>query len=104
MQLLKVPLTDEIVLGVVGELQFEVFQYRLQSEYGAAVNLQRLPYQLARWVGNASPETLARLRSFVVKDEDGQTVVLFENEYTLNYVKNNNPSVKLYTLEELPVV
>ena len=103
-QVFKVPGTDEIILGVVGELQFEVFQHRLQSEYGAAVNLQRLPYHLARWVMDADPETLSRLRSFVVKDANDKTVLLFENEYSLNYVKNNNPSVTLYTLEECPVV
>ena len=103
-QIFKVPRTEEIILGVVGELQFEVFQHRLQSEYGAAVNLQRLPYQLARWVMNPDPETLSRLRSFVVKDEKDQTVILFENEFSLNYAKDKNPSVTLSTLEECPTV
>ena len=102
-QVFKVPGTDEIVLGVVGELQFEVFQQRLQSEYGAPVNLQRLPYHLARWAVDGDPAAVARLRSFVVKDTIGQTVLLFENEYSLNYVKNNNPSVALYALEDCPV-
>jgi peptide chain release factor 3 len=101
-QIFKVPRTEEIILGVVGELQFEVFQHRLQSEYGAAVNLQRLPYQLARWVMDPDPETLSRLRSFIVKDGNDQTVILFENEFSLNYAKDKNPSLPLYSLEECP--
>jgi len=89
---------------VVGELQFEVFQYRLRAEYGVAVSLQRLPYQLARWTTEADPKKLSRLYSFVVKDERNQNVVLFESEHSLNYVRNNNPSLDLYTLEEWPIV
>ncbi len=103
-QVFKVPGTDEIILGVVGELQFEVFQYRLRAEYGVVVNLQRLPYQLARWTTEADPEKLSRLYSFVVKDERNQNVVLFESEHSLNYVRNNNPSLDLYALEEWPIV
>jgi peptide chain release factor 3 len=99
-QVFKVPGSDEIILGVVGELQFEVFQYRLQSEYGVDVNLKRLPYQLARWVKETDPEKLSRLHSFIVHDAEGQKVVLFESEYSLSYVKNNNPSINFLTQEE----
>jgi len=81
-------------------LQFEVFQYRLQSEYGVDVNLKRLPYQLARWVKETDPEKLSRLHSFIVHDAEGQKVVLFESEYSLSYVKNNNPSINFLTQEE----
>jgi peptide chain release factor 3 len=99
-QVFKVPGRDEIILGVVGELQFEVFQYRLQSEYGVEVNLKRLPYQLARWVRETDPEKLSRLHSFIVHDSDGQKVVLFESEYSLAYVQNNNPSIDFLSREE----
>ncbi len=99
-QLYWVPGTEEIILGVVGELQFEVFQYRLQEEYGVKINLRRLSYQLARWVKDPEPELLHSLRGFVVRDERGETVVLFENEFYLDLALKRNPNAALYTLEE----
>jgi len=95
-QIYQIPDTGQILLGVVGELQFEVFQYRLKNEYGADVLLQRLPYQLARWV----KEPVSSPGGLFVKDEDGNTVVLFENEFSLGWAKKENPSVNLYTAEE----
>lgn len=88
--------TGEILLGVVGELQFEVFQYRLKNEYGADVLLQRLPYHLARWV----KEPVTSLGGMLVKDEDENSVVLFENEFSLKWAKKKNPAVSFYTPEE----
>ncbi|MDW7684992.1 MAG: peptide chain release factor 3 [Bacillota bacterium] len=97
-QIYSVPGREEIILGVVGELQFEVFRYRLESEYGVDVVMQRLPYQLARWVR----EPASGLGGFLVKDNNGNSVVLFENDFSLQWAKNKNPSVNFYSLEELP--
>lgn len=97
-QIYKVPGRDEVVLGVVGELQFEVFQYRLKSEYGVDVVMQRLPYQLARWV----KEPPSNLGGFMVKDEDGNSVFLYDNAFSLDWAKRRNPAVTFYALEELP--
>ncbi len=90
--------TEDIILGVVGELQFDVFKHRLKSEYGVDVGMQRLPYQLARWV----KEPPSSLGGYMVKDEDGNSVLLYENEFSLDWAKRRNPSVTFYTLEELP--
>jgi len=89
---------EEIILGVVGELQFEVFQFRLKSEYGVEVVMQRLPYQRARWVKNP-PSNLA---GFKVKDEEGNLVFLYDNDFSLEWTIRRNPSVDFYALEELP--
>ncbi|MCR3921507.1 MAG: peptide chain release factor 3 [Firmicutes bacterium] len=89
---------EQVILGAVGELQFEVFQYRLLAEYGADVIIQRLPYQLARWV-IAPP---SRLGGFMVKDEYENTVLLYENDFSLQWAKTRNPSVTFYTQEEFP--
>ena len=43
---------EEIIVGVVGELQFEVLTYRLENEYNVEVKLDRLPYEYIRWVEN----------------------------------------------------
>ena len=97
-QIYKVLGRDEVVLGVVGELQFEVFQYRLKSEYGVDVVMQRLPYQLARWV----KEPPSNLGGYMVKDVDGNSVFLYENDFSLDWAKRRNPAVTFYALEELP--
>lgn len=97
-QVYRVPATEEIVLGVVGELQFEVFQYRLKAEYGVDVVLNRLPYQLARWV-KKPPSSLG---GFMVKDENDNSVILYDNDFSLDWAKRRNPSVTFYALEELP--
>jgi peptide chain release factor 3 len=81
---------EEVILGVVGELQFEVFKYRLKGEYGADIRIQHLPYQLARWVkSEASFDTskLTNLSCLGVFDRDGRAVVLCEHEYALNWLE-----------------
>ena len=99
-QLYKIPGKEEVILGVVGELQFEVFQHRLQHEYGLSINLRRIPYRLARWIDEPDQELLSSLRGLVVKDENNDTVALFENEFSLEWALKRNPSANLYTLEE----
>src|SRR5690606_27706858 len=41
---------EDIILGVVGQLQFEVFEYRMKHEYKVDIQLERMPYQFARWI------------------------------------------------------
>jgi len=92
--------TEDLILGVVGELQFEVFSYRLKSEYGADVRLEPLPYQLARWVDFSSPTDPSRLNtisSLGVTDQDGRLVVLCEYESTLDLLQRQNPALNYYT-------
>ena len=48
----------EMILGAVGELQMEVTKYRLQEEYGVKVRLDRLDYQMARWVSSSDGKAL----------------------------------------------
>ncbi len=101
-QLYKNPRTEDIILGVVGELQFEVFQYRLKEEYGVDINLHRLPHKIARWIKDPAPDIMSKLRDLIVKDENDNLVILFENQFSFNWVKENNPSLNLYSLENFP--
>jgi peptide chain release factor 3 len=88
----------EPILGVVGQLQFEVIQFRLLSEYGVETVLDKTPYSIARWV-EASPETLANIHWFSgtrrVQDDAGNLVVLFESEWGMNYLVEKNPDLIL---------
>jgi peptide chain release factor 3 len=90
---------QEPILAAVGQLQFEVVQYRLQSEYGAPTTLQRLPLRVARWVTGARDE-LARLRvptsGRLLQDGDGTPVVLFESEGMLRYCEELNPQATFW--------
>ena len=41
---------EEIIVGVVGVLQFEVLEYRLKNEYNVEIKLEKLPYEYIRWI------------------------------------------------------
>ena len=84
------------LLAAVGPLQFEVVQYRLQSEYGAASRLVPAPWTLLRWLRSAeepfNPAGLivATGVSFG-SDKFGQPVALFPNEWTMRYFTEKEP-------------
>jgi peptide chain release factor 3 len=87
----------ELVLGALGRLQFEVTQYRLQSEYGVEVRLEPAPYQLARWVARADGEPLdldalsSAVEGMVVLDVRKRPVVLFDREWALRSAERFHP-------------
>jgi peptide chain release factor 3 len=99
------------LLAAVGPLQFEVVQWRLQSEYNAESRLTPTPWTLLRWVevpaadltrdGAIDPTRyiVATGVSFGA-DKFGQPVVLFPNEWTMRYFTEKNPGLKLH---ELPI-
>ena len=82
------------ILGAVGGLQFEVFVYRLDAEYGAPAKLESMPYKLSRWV---RPSDLGVFGAYdkLVKDVDGHDVVLFESEFRLRTFRDKHPKVLL---------
>ena len=73
-------LRSEPILAVVGELQFDVLQSRLETEYNVETTLTNLPYKLARWVDRDVDE-VARMtlpsKSRIATDRNGHAVVLF---------------------------
>jgi len=86
---------EDIILGVVGQLQFEVFEYRMKHEYGVDIALQRLPYQFARWItGVEADPGKFRVNSTLVHDKHGNKVALFENEYALRTAMEKMPEAK----------
>lgn len=80
---------------MVGQLQFEVFEFRMKHEYGVDVQLQRMNYQHARWlVGETIDPSKFRINSTVVEDKKGNLVALFENEYAMNSAIEKFPEIK----------
>jgi len=82
------------IVGAVGALQFEVLQYRLLHEYGADLVLERLPYQVARWVsgdGFDPGRFEAEVDALCVEDRDQNPIALFKSEWNLNYAVGRHP-------------
>ncbi len=96
-QLYKTVKWDEILLGAVGQLQFEVFEHRMKNEYNVDVVLERQGSKIARWVENENiNESLSNSRSLLVNDRYGNKVFLFENDFALRWFQEKNPDIKLY--------
>ena len=88
------------ILAAVGQLQFEVVQFRLQNEYNVETRLEMLPYSVARWVdgGWEALEKAGRLFNTVtVKDSWDRPVLLFRNEWNCQQVEADHPELRLST-------
>ncbi|WP_261304522.1 peptide chain release factor 3 [Paenibacillus andongensis] len=89
---------EDMILGVVGQLQFEVLEHRMKSEYGVDILLQRQNYQFARWIIDEKLDpSKFRINSQLVKDKKGNYVGLFESEYALRSSIEKNPTAKFLT-------
>jgi len=96
-QLFRTHPMEELILGVVGVLQFEVLEYRLKAEYGVDIYLQRIPYQIARWLdGDKATLDTLKQRSQVVTDRYGRYVMLFESEYQLRMAQEKYPKISFH--------
>lgn len=84
------------ILGVVGELQFDVLMYRLNDEYGLDVKLERQPFGVARWPVTENGEPVESLQggSKLYIDHVERPVVLLNKEWDLNWLIKENPEVK----------
>jgi peptide chain release factor 3 len=76
-----------------------VVQFRLLSEYRVETTLEPLAYSLARWVSRGFGPTLQKagklFNTLTVKDYWGRPVLLFKNEWNLQQVKEDHPSLQL---------
>ncbi len=85
------------LLGAAGPLQFEVMQYRLESEYGARTRCSEAPWKLAAWLrpGDAGEKMLLPSGAQRALDRSDRPVLLFANEWTMRYFQEKNPDVAL---------
>jgi peptide chain release factor 3 len=91
------------LLGAVGPLQFDVVQYRLQSEYGAESRLEPGSWKLMRWVADGKvDEGMLPSGAKIATDSAGQTVILFGEEWACNFFTERNPGIVLSTLPPRP--
>ena len=93
------------IIGCVGELQFEVIQYRLLHEYGASVQFNSLPFYKACWITSNDQKKLLDFTRFkqanIAEDKDGHLVYLAQSEWFLNTERNNNPDIEFHFTSEI---
>ena len=99
-QIFQSPLSgmEEIIVGVVGVLQFEVLEHRLKNEYNVDIVRTDLPYRYIRWIENEEIDlNKLNLSSDTKKIQDlkGQFLLLFTNEWGIRWAEKNNPELKL---------
>ena len=89
---------EEILVGVVGVLQFEVLEYRLKTEYGVDIRRRDLPYELIRWVSGDNVDIpLLNLTSDTkwVQDFKGNNLLLFTSSWCVDWALQKNPGLEL---------
>ena len=91
---------EEVVVGVVGVLQLEVLEYRLNTEYNVEIRMQQLPFEQLRWVQN-DPDTY-NLRDLdltsdtkAVEDMKGNRLLLFTSDWAVRWAETHNETLKL---------
>jgi len=89
---------NEVILGAVGVLQFEVFEYRLVNEYNTDIRMEHVDFTVARWVKTTEPDELKKYqnsRCMLVFDHYQRPVLLFTNQYALKSFQERYEDVKL---------
>lgn len=88
--------TNDYILGAVGQLQFEVFQFRMQNEYNSEVTMEPMGHKMARWINpDQLDEKMSSSRNLLVKDRFGDPLFLFENQFALRWFQDKYPEVEL---------
>ena len=89
---------EEVIVGVVGVLQFEVLEYRLKTEYGVDIRRRTMPFELVRWVDNEDikiSELNLTSDTKWVQDFKGNNLLLFTSEWCINWALQKNEGLRL---------
>ena len=102
-QIFKTPYSgmEEVIVGVVGTLQFDVLDYRLKNEYGVDLYEEGLPYQYLRWIEHDGEEPLRADEltlpndAMLVEDYKGNQLLLFASLWSINWTADRNKQLTL---------
>ena len=90
---------EEIIVGAVGTLQFDVLKFRLESEYNVEIKLEILPYEYIRYVDNQhefdTENMMATSDMKKIKDLKDNVLLLFAHEWSVKMVLERNEGLKL---------
>ncbi len=99
-QIFKVPNSgmEEVIVGVVGTLQFDVFEYRMKSEYGVDLRMETLPYEEIRRI-EAYPGDLGDLNlgsdAELLEDYHGNNLLVFSSFWAIDFTCRRNPGLQV---------
>ena len=99
-QIFKVPNSgmEEVIVGVVGTLQFDVFQYRMRSEYGVELRMEGLPYEEIRKI-DAYPGDLTELNlgsdAELLEDYHGNNLLVYSSYWAIDFTGRRNPGLQV---------
>lgn len=95
---------NELLLGTVGVLQFEVVQHRMLEEYGVELHQSAVTYHAARWLPNDSKDIIKKLESsystHVTRDMEENPIVLFESGYALSQAEEKVGAENLFKYKQ----
>ena len=100
-QIFKVPGTgmEEVIVGVVGTLQFDVFQYRMKNEYGVDLRMEGLPYEVLRFITKSPVQDLTDLNLStdveLLEDYRGHSLLVFTSGWAIDFTIRRNPGLEL---------
>lgn len=89
---------EEVIVGVVGTLQFDVFEYRLKNEYGVDIHMEGLPFQYIRWIDSQmeDPKSLdISSDTKIVQDFRDRYLLLFTDEWNIKWAIDRNEGLVL---------
>lgn len=89
---------EEIIVGVVGVLQFDVLKYRLENEYNVEIRMENLPYEHIRWIENEEIDVSKIVGTSdmkKVKDLKGNSLLLFVNSWSIGMTLDRNDGLIL---------
>jgi peptide chain release factor 3 len=91
---------EEVIVGVVGTLQFDVLEYRLKSEYNVDIRMEGLPYEYIRWIENKEEDFDPKKLNLTsdtrrIQDLKGNYLLIFANEWSIRWAEEHNPQLKL---------
>lgn len=89
------PREDEYIFAAVGQLQFEVMQYRLKDEYSVETVLTALPYQCSAWIIGEIDTFSRPSNSLIVQDRQRRPMALFTTPWEKQYCIQQNPKHEL---------
>ena len=103
-QLFRPLRNSDLILGAVGQLQFEVVAFRLQDEYGVQCVFDNIAVHTARWVTAQDPRKLEefRARAFdqLALDHNGELVYLASSRVNLQLTLERNPDIRFHQTRE----
>jgi peptide chain release factor 3 len=103
-RLFKPVIGSQWIVGVIGDLQLDVLQTRLDQEYGVTIEFEPSPFEVARWVRSDDPALIKKLleshRANVADDQDHAPVLLMRNAWEFGRFQEDWPAIEFSAVRD----